>query len=228
MNSLKITIGWCTQFKPRFRYQSLLHANRPPALFAQRLGKLLAAASIQSSTSLVTDEYLGVSAVEPDALATVSSCDVAFLSSHGSYVRSDYRFRLRNGEWIVSGTVGNPGPAVLVLDTCDLIDAGKDFAKSSWLCTGQLTPAIVLGFIGGASDGYQPAKRGDVFAENLALGSTFAIAWIDAVKATSTSDRPIAVAFGPTITDAKTTLESATLMKLPKPTYADNCYWTTR
>jgi hypothetical protein len=228
--SLAVVAAWCTQFKTTLRHQSLVFANRPPALFVNRLGKHLATANIVAHASLFVDENLGRAAVASDALTAIASCDIAFLSSHGRYATGDYQFKLRNGNWTIAGTLGNPGPAVLVLDTCDLIDATDSFGASSWLAKGTPTPGVILGFVGPASDSYESATRGAAFAENLALGSTFARAWIDGVKATNTSgrDQPIAIAFGPTQTDAQATLESASLLNLPQPTVADACYWITQ
>lgn len=229
MGPLKITVGWCSQFKGWALYRGLLHANRTSALFMQQLGKDLAGGQALPIATLITDENLGTGTVAQEALAAVSAADIAYLSSHGRFVKGDYRFRLREGEWTVSGTLGGAGPAVLVLDTCHLIDSGKDFRSSSWLRTGQPAPAMVLGFVGAASEGFYSALRGKYFAENLAYGSTFANAWIDAVRSTNSSDdRPIAVAFGPTVQDAQSTLDTASLTNLPSPTVSDSCAWTPR
>jgi hypothetical protein len=225
--SMTIATGWCSQFKRLVWHQSLMHASRPPALFLQSLAKGLALANMTQIASLVTDENLGEVDVSQEALAAISACDIAYLSSHGRRAGTGYRFRLHGGEWAVPGSLGNPGPAVLVLDTCDLIDPGGSFQGSDWLRAGRATPAVVLGFVGAATDGFRSALRGEAFARNLALGSTFADAWIDAVRSTNASgrDRPIAVAFGPTMADAAATLNNASLTMMPAPTVADHCYW---
>jgi hypothetical protein len=230
MNSLTITVGWCSQFKVRAWHKGLMHADRPAALFMQQLGKYVAAVQALPVATLITDENFGTGTVAQEALTAVSAGDVAYLSSHGRFVKGDYRFRLRDGEWTVSGTLGSVGPRILVLDTCNLVESTKDLRSSSWLRNGQPTPAIVLGFVGAASAGFWSATRGKYFAENLVLGSTFATAWLDAVRATNSSgrDEPIALAFGPTEHDAKLTFDNASLTNWPALTVSDSCYWETR
>lgn len=110
------------------------------------------------------------------------------------------------------------------------MDPGTDPATTAWVKSGQWSPAVVLGFVGAATDGYSASMRGRAFAEHLAVGRTFADAWFRAIEDTQPSrrrDLGIAIGFGPDLTQAKATLDNAKVTNLPGRTTADACWWRT-
>jgi hypothetical protein len=226
-----VTVGWCTEFEPGWRVHRLLRASRPPALFQYHFGRYLASIGEPLSGRAILDEDLGVGGLSPAAEAAIAGADIVFLSSHGRMDGTTYRLRLRRGEWAPTDSPPPQGPTVLVLDTCNVMRDGMMPERSAWLQASQCSPAIVLGFVGPATDGYSASMRGRAFAEHLAAGNTFAVSWFRAIQDTQPRrlrDRVIAMAFGPTEAAARATLQTASLANRPARTVADACWWRTQ
>jgi hypothetical protein len=223
-----VTVGWCSEFEPRWRASRLLRASRPPALFQYHFGRYLAAIGEPLIGRAILDEDLGVGGLSPAAEAAIAGADIVFLSSHGRMDGTTYRLRLRRGEWAPTDSPQSAGPMVLVLDTCNVVRAGVKPEHSAWSQAGRWSPAIVLGFRGPATDGYSASMRGRAFAERLATGDTYATAWFNAIRDTQPRRRrdcAIAMAFGPTEAQARACLQSASLANPPARTVADACWW---
>jgi hypothetical protein len=173
-----------------------------------------------------------LSGLSTEASDALSGSDIAYFSSHGRMDgNSCYQFRLRRGEWAPTSTAINGGPSVLVLDTCNVTTSQIKAHQSAWLTQGRPTPALVLGFVGAATDGYSESMRGRAFAEHLAAGNTFVQSWFNAIQDTQAPrrrDQGVAIGFGPTLGDANATLDTATLTNVPAPTVADACAWRTQ
>ena len=226
---MHVTIGWCSEFRPRWGARALLHANRPPSLFVHELAECLTRAGTPAAASLVTDENLGERVMQSNAINGMAQSDIVFLSSHGRVSQGLYRFRLRQGEWTPIQNFDPASPPILVLDTCDVVEASCQVRAAGWLSPDRQSPALVLGFVEAASDGYHASTRGTAFARNLAYGLTFANAWINAVRDTDPShkDCPIAIAFGESEPAAQQTLDFASLTNMPSSTVATACRWKT-
>lgn len=225
---MDVTVGWCSEFEPRWRVGRLLRASRPPALFQYHFGRFLQAAGQPLTGRAILDEDLGVDALSPGAEVAIATSSLAFLSSHGRMDGRTYRLRLRRGEWTPTHAAQQAGPSVLVLDTCNVVDAGTKPENTAWVKGGQWSPAIVLGFVGPATDGYSASMRGRAFAEHLAVGRTFADAWFRAIEDTQPArhrDVAVAIGFGPDAAQARATLDAASLMKPPTRTVANACWW---
>ena len=224
---MDVTVGWCTEFEPGWRVHRLLHASRPPALFQFQLGRYLAQVGQPLIGRSILDEDLGEDALEPAVAAAVAGSEIAYLSSHGRMAGSTYRFRLRRGEWSPTAGAALSGPGVLILDTCNVVNTLTPPEQTDWVKRGRPTPAVVLGFVGAASDGYQASMRGRCLANHLAVGETFVQAWFNAIQDTQQRryrDRAIAIAFGPNQAAAFRTFQEASLLRMPTPTTADSCY----
>lgn len=227
---MDITIGWCSEFEPGWHRANLLNASRPPSLFHYHLGRVLAAAGIPLTGRIILDEDLGVGGLSRDAAVAFAAADIAYLSSHGRMDGSTYRFRLRSGEWTPTASPSPAGPSVLILDTCDVASVRVLPNKTEWTQPGLPSPAVVLGFIGPATTGHAESRRGRYFAEHLAHGETFANAWFNAIKETQPRrrrDYALAIGFGPTRSQARTNLDTASLANQPACTVADACFWRT-
>jgi hypothetical protein len=228
---MDVTVGWCSEFEPGWRVGHLLRASRPPALFQYHFGRYLAAAGVPLTGRAILDEDLGDGGLSRDAAAAIATSDIVFLASHGRMDGLTYRFRLRRGEWTPANSPPPNGPSVLVLDTCNVASLGAMPGESSWVQPGCPSPAIVLGFVGPATDGYSESMRGRAFAEHLSAGCTYAAAWFRAVQDTQPRRRrdcAIAIAFGPTEAQARAHLQTVSLANRPARTVADACWWQTR
>lgn len=228
---MDVTVGWCSAFDPSWVATRLFWASRPPALCFYHLGQYLATVAVPTTGRAILDEDLGVGGLSPAADAAIAGSDLVYLSSHGRLDGNTYRFRLRTGEWTPTHAPPAGGPAVLVLDTCDLVTPAVTPKNTTWRQAGQWSPAIVLGFSGPASDGFDASKRGRMFAEHLATGLTYAKAWFRAIRDTQPPqqrDKGIAIGFGPTVIDARHTLRTASLTNPPTRTVADECAWQRR
>jgi Family of unknown function (DUF6345) len=226
--TVDVTIGWCSEFVPRWKAGRLLRASRPPALFQYHLGRFLQPTGISLTGRAILDEDLGVDVLSPETEAAIAGSFIVFLSSHGRMDGTTYRLRLRRGEWTPTQAAPQDGPSVLVLDTCNVVESGTNPENTAWKMAGQCSPAIVLGFIGAATDGYSASMRGRAFAEHLAVGRTYADAWFRAIEDTQPKrhrDVAIAIAFGPDQTQAQSTLDTASLATPPARTVADACRW---
>jgi hypothetical protein len=226
-----VTVGWCSEFEPAWRVHGLLRASRPPALFQYHFGRYLAAIGEPTTGRAILDEDLGIGSLSQAAEAAIAAADITFLSSHGRMDGTTYRLRLRRGEWAPTDSPQPTGPKVLVLDTCNVVRAGVRPEQSAWPQAGRPSPAIVLGFVGPATDGYSASMRGRAFAEHLAVGDTYATAWFRAIQDTQPRRRrdcAIAMAFGPTEVEARAHLQSASLASPPVRTVADACWWRTQ
>lgn len=225
-----MTVAWCSEFQPAWRLGRLLRASRPPSLFQYHLGLALAGTGEVLTGRAILDEDLGLGGLSQAADAAIAQADLAYLSSHGRMDGTGrYHFRLRSGEWAPTQAVSCP--AVLVLDTCDVVAPGVDPKQSGWLQRSRSSPSIILGFVGPATDGYSASLRGRAFAEHLAAGRTFAEAWFAAIRDSQPRrrrDRAIAIAFGDSEAAARTVLDSASLMSRPGRTVADACWWRTK
>lgn len=169
-----------------------------------------------------------MSGLSAAAEAAIAASDIVFLSSHGRMDGTTYRFRLRGGEWTPTDSQQPAQPSVLVLDTCDVVRSGVRPEGSAWLQAGRSSPAIVLGFVGPATDGYSASMRGRAFAENLAAGHTYASAWFSAIQQTQTRRRrdcAVAMALGSSEAQARAFLEGASLANPPTRTIANACRW---
>ena len=226
---MDVTVAWCSEFEPTWKVRSLLYASRPPALFHYHLGCALTVNGANLAGRGMLDEDLGMGALSSEASAALSGSDIAYFSSHG---RMDgnrtYQLRLRRGEWAPDGSAQTGGPRVLVLDTCNVTTSQVQAHHSAWVAQGRPTPAIVLGFVGAATDGYSASMRGRAFAEHLVAGSTFKESWFNAIRDTQPPrrrDEAIAIGFGDTQADAQNTLDTASLANLPARTVSDFCWW---
>lgn len=230
-NPIDVTFAWCSTFNS-WRIPKLFHASRPPALFQYHLGRALIANGSYLTGTGVLDEDLEdpeVGSLAPRVLTAVGSSDIAYVSSHG---RMDgggtYYLRLRAGEWAPTTTAHSGVPRILVLDTCNVVTKNIDAHNSAWLQQGLPTPAMILGFVGAATDGYAACARGRAFAEYLGRGWPFKDSWFNAIRASQPQgqrDRCIAIAFGDTQATADATLHSASLNPLPARTVANFCSW---
>lgn len=229
---MDVTVGWCSEFRPVWRVGRLLRASRPPALFQYHLGVALTGAGDVLTGRAILDEDLGLASLSPGATAALAQTDLAYFSSHGRMDGNDkYRFRLRAGEWAPTDAATVEGPAILVLDTCNVVAPGVNPLQSHWVQHGRPSPSIVLGFVGAATDGYSATLRGRAFAEHLAAGRTFAEAWFSAIRDSQPPrrrDRAVAIAFGTSGASAQAVLDTASLKNRPGRTVADACWWRTR
>src|SRR4051812_47263236 len=107
------------------------------------LSKSLSMAGISATASLVTDENFGEQAMDAAVIASINGSEIAFLSSHGRVVNHIYSFRLRRGEWLPAASLGSPGPAVMVFDTCDVVEPSRSVGDAGWLSPGRTCPAVV-------------------------------------------------------------------------------------
>lgn len=198
-------------------------------MFQYHLGRAVIASGGSCSGRAILDEDLGVGGLSQDAKEALRTCDIAYMGSHGAMDSNrKYRFRLRQGEWIPTDTAAEGMPAVLVLDTCDVVTKGVDAECTDWVYRDRPSPALVLGFTGPATDGHTASQRGRAFAAHLDAGETFVDSWFNAIDDTQPArrrDRAVAIAFGPTDTDARTILDNASLNNIPKQTVADRCVW---
>ncbi|MFV8142185.1 hypothetical protein ACNQR7_31855 [Mycolicibacterium senegalense] len=223
---MDVAVGWCTEFEPKRKVRSLLYASRPPALFLYHFGRLIGGAG-----RAILDEDLGLRGLSVEASDALRASNIAYLSSHGRMDASCcYQFRLRCGEWSPANT-GLGGASVLVLDTCNVTTRQVKAHESAWVSRGRATPAIVLGFVGAATDGYEESMRGRAFVEHLWAGETFVQSWFNAIQDTQglrRRDQGVAIGFGPTCSEASAVLDTATLTSVPAPTVADFCAWRTQ
>lgn len=225
---MDVTIGWCSEFEPVPRINRLFRASRPPALFQYHLGRYLAAIGEPLTGRVILDEDLGMGSLSQAAGAAIGAADIVFLCSHGRMDGTTYRLRLRRGEWAPTDSPQPTGPAVLVLDTCNVVRNGVKPQRSAWSQAGHWSPAIVLGFVGPATSGYSESMRGRALAEHLAAGDTYATAWFKAIQVTQPRryrDSAIAMAFGSTEAQAQACLKGASLANPPARTVADACWW---
>ena len=227
-NPIDVTFAWCSTFNA-WRIPKLFHASRPPALFQHHLGRALVANGSYLTGTGVLDEDLE----DPNGRSR-SAC-----SDRGRKLRYRIRELSRQdgrrwhllsaapcGEWAPTTTAHSGVPRVLVLDTCNVVTKNIDARNSAWLQQGRPTPAMILGFVGAATDGYAACARGRAFAEYLGRGWTFKDSWFNAIRASQPQgqrDRCIAIAFGDTEATADATLHAASLKALPATTVANFC-----
>ena len=202
-------------------------------MFHYHLESAVAAVGRSFAGRAILDEDLGQGCLSQRAEAALQSCTIAYMSSHGA-MDSDgkYYFRLRRGNWAPIDTMhAGTGPMVLVLDTCNVVPEGIRAENTKWVETGRRSPALVLGFVGPATDGHTASQRGRAFAAHLNAGETFADSWFGAINDTQPGrrrDRAIAIAFGPTEADARTNLHASSLNNIPHQTVAEHCVWSQR
>jgi hypothetical protein len=226
---VQIAIGWCGEFDKGWRAGRLSRAYRPSVMFQSELGRYLAAAGEQLVGAVHVDEDLGDAGLSTEAKASIRSSNITFLTSHGKMDAGTYRFRLYGGTWKPTDEADTEGPAVVVLDTCNVVDRASDPRMTGWVRLGRPSPALILGFVGPATEGRSESLRGKYFARYLADGYTYASAWFAAIHATQPRNRDIvlAMAFGADEISARTTLSTASLTRRPSRTTADACAWRT-
>jgi hypothetical protein len=227
---VQIAIGWCGEFDKGWRAGRLSRAYRPSVMFQSELGRYLAAAGEQLAGAVHVDEDLGDAGLSTEAKASIRSSNITFLTSHGKMDAGAYRFRLHGGTWKPTDEADTQGPAVVVLDTCNVVDGASAPEMTDWVKLGRPSPALILGFVGPATEGRTESLRGKYFARYLADGYTYANAWFAAIRVTQprrNRDIALAMAFGADEISARTTLSTASLNRRPLRTTADACSWRT-
>lgn len=219
----KISIGaaWSTDFKhplDRRIFFRLRHSYRAPDFFVARMvrGK--------SHVGFVTfDEGFTLDRLSGTTAQIQEEVEIMYLSTHGSCTSGLYCAHLYANDWIpTQHGLGKTGPAIIVFDTCDLIDPNDPSWTNHWKGN-NVGPALrlVLGFAGPADSGKKPSRRGDGFAREMLRGKPVAKGWLTAVHQTSIShqdnDHGIAIALGDSPSDAQHVLDNVTLGNWPGP-----------
>jgi hypothetical protein len=210
-------VAWCTFFKRSFwtRRGDLRDAYRAPGLFATKMQ-----AAAHGVEFVVCDEPLEVADFDGTRRRLQDNVDLLYLLSHGSFSAVGYDALLHSADWAPRATgIGQARLSVVVFDTCELI---KTAAIPNWQAVWGAANLgtslrLLLGFDGTAALDRKSAERGQAFAENLLAGSTFADAWITAVRRHVRSQyrRAVAIGVGDTIPDAQAALNTASLSAMP-------------
>ncbi|KAB2856046.1 MAG: hypothetical protein F9K43_27475 [Bauldia sp.] len=217
--SLKIGLLWCTFFQARSllnRPLQLRDAYRPPSLFASRMRD--AAHEVEY---LVCDDLLATSDLDGISRTLQDDVDLLYIMTHGVFAASGYDVYLHAANWQPAATgIGHARLTVAVFDTCKLIDtASVANWRAVWAAAGLGAHLrLLLGFDGSAVIDRASAERGKAFAENLIKGSTFADAWLTAVKATCSHSqyrKAVAIGIGDSSADALAALNTASLASMP-------------
>lgn len=165
---------------------------------------------------LVCDEELRLADLDGTTRNLPDSVDLLYLMTHGTF-GSQYVATLEATDWIpaLKGLGGNR-LAVVVFDTCWLIDSKEDW-QTSWANGLGLSVNLLLGFEGPAPIDRASALRGKAFADELVNGKTYADAWIRAVNSTTVSrhSKAVAVGVGDSAADAQNVLDTASLAVVP-------------
>lgn len=198
-------------------FPPLRTSYRAPSFFVERM------AGANSPVGFVRfDEGLTLDRLSGTTARIQEDVDIMYLSTHGRCSKGLYIAHLHANDWIpTKHGLGQRGPAIIVFDTCDLVDLTKP-SWSNWQGS-MVGPALrlVLGFAGPADAGKKPSRRGDGFAREMLKGRPVAQAWLTAVHQTSIShadyDYGIAIALGDSPSDAQHVLDNVTLGNWPGP-----------
>lgn len=217
--SLSVGACWCTHFSGvsgLLWYRRLRYAYRAPAFFIDRM--IGRGAGIEF---LRFDDKVSAADLDGASSQLATDVDILYVSSHGATDSSGYRVVLHSGEWRpVLGGLGHENPAVIVFDTCDLVDLSDPTWASLWEhSTVGKALRIVLGFSSPATVSQATSIRGLAFVDNLERGDTFADAWMGAIYSTryQGTDIPVVLGFGDDQHDAHSALNNASLSAMPGP-----------
>lgn len=219
--TVRIGAAWSTDFKHPLRrriFFRLRYSYRAPDFFVARMVKASAPVAF-----VAFDEGLTLDRLSGATTRIQEDVDIMYLSTHGSCTNGLYRAHLHANDWIpTQHGLGKKGPAIIVFDTCNLIDLKDPTWINHWRGN-TVGPALrlVLGFAGPADSGKEPSRRGDGFAREMLRGRPVAQAWLRAVHQTSVSnediDCGIAIALGDSPSDAKHVLDHIGLGNWPGP-----------
>jgi hypothetical protein len=215
--TLSVGVAWVTHFQrkgyQRLLYRRLRYAYRAPSLFMQ--GMLEAG---DDAKLLLVDESLADTCLDPGG--TCQQVDLLYLSTHGMAGAGGFELCLHMlDRSLLAGGFGDDGPAIVVLDCCDLVDLTVGGWDKTW-ATGKLGKELrlVLGFSTPASVTRQDSVRGTAFVDELAK-SPVTDAWFAAIQNTSRVglDQPVAIALGDSPADAQNVLDNLKIGSLPGP-----------
>jgi hypothetical protein len=131
--------------------------------------------------------------------------DVLYVCCHGRLKQGNFEVVMHADDWApaTSGLDGN-GPLVAVFDACNLLDPSDPSWDGPWASQPRPRLRLVLGFASLATVNKAAALRGEDFADRLARGDPVAGAWLAAVRSHDAHgrDRPVAVAFGASASEA--------------------------
>jgi|ERR1700723_593346 len=218
--SLEIGILWCGNFNRsglvnKINIRPLRFAYRAPSLFLSRMR-----AAGNDIRFLYCDEDLRLADLDGSARTLQNEVDILYITTHGSFAPAGYEAFLDTQNWSPGVTgIGSSKLSVALFDTCELIDGTQNW-QTIW-SSAKLgrNLRVLLGFDGLAAIDRGSAGRGAAFADNLVNGQTFADAWINAVRSTSSSQfsKAVAIGIGDTQADAKSVLTTSTLNSPPGP-----------
>lgn len=220
-SKFRIGAAWSTDFKHPLRrrlFFRLRYSYRAPDFFVARMVKAGAPVAF-----VAFDEGLTLNRLSGTTAQIEDDVDIMYLSTHGSCTNGLYRAHLQANDWIpTQHGLGRNGPAIIVFDTCNLVDLKDRNWINHWRGS-TVGPALrlVLGFAGPADAGRKPSRRGDGFAREMLKGRPVAQAWLTAVHQTSVSyediDHGIAIALGDSPSDAQHVLDNSCLGNWPGP-----------
>ena len=216
--AVRVGVGWATHFSrsgiKRLQYRRLRYAYRAPSFFLQGMiarGDNLE--FVEFDEDLTSTDLNGPAALAPQV-------DVLYIASHGMTSNSGYQLALHGEDWtLMASTFGSTGPAVVIFDTCNLVDLRRNKWEDDWR-TSAIGSALrlVLGFSSPATVSQPTSIRGSAFATELDR-LPVAEAWYASIQSTSYvgTDRPFAIAFGEDDNDAQNILDTARIDALPGP-----------
>jgi hypothetical protein len=216
--ALRVGVGWSTHFArtgaARLQYRRLRYAYRAPSYFLDGM-----AAQKSTIDFALFDEDLDASGLT-GTQSLAAGVDLLYVASHGVLSPSGYNLALHAADWpLLTSSFGDPGPAVVVFDTCDLVDTRRATWMDDWRDAGVgRALRLILGFSSPATVSQQASLRGMAFASGLGT-LTISDAWLNAVQTTRYvgTDKPVALAFGDDDADAQSVLDTATIGSIPGP-----------
>jgi hypothetical protein len=216
-NKLNIGLFWCTFFQRSFlsRPRQLYDAYRPPSLFVSKMRD--AGHEVQF---LVCDDLLQIGDLDGTSRMLQDKVQLLYVMTHGEFKNTGYEVYLHMANWVPGTTgIGQNNLAVIVFDTCNLIDTSSIPNWQGVWRTAALGPNVrlLLGFDGPVIIDRSSALRGKAFADNLLNGNTFVDAWISAVYSTVRSNhrKPVAIGIGDDAAGAQAVLNSASISSMP-------------
>lgn len=207
---MTVGVAWCTYFErtgwQRLQYRRLRYAYRAPSYFLQgMLATGNSARFVRFDDSLVKNDLAGHG-------SPASQLDILYVSSHGMTTQAGYSVALTSADLaLMSSGFGDFGPAIVVFDTCHLVESVSKTMMESWR-TAAVGPSLrlILGFSSPATVSPRTSLRGLAFAKALSQMPVSA-AWFSSIQETRYlgTDHPIAIAFADDDKEAERILHTA-------------------